>query len=69
LPDRAVLEARFAEAERRFPGDEVPRPPHWGGYRLVPESFELWQGRISRLHDRVVYRREGTLWRTGRLAP
>jgi pyridoxamine 5'-phosphate oxidase len=69
LPDRAALEARFAEAGARFPGEDVPRPPHWGGYRLLPEAFEFWQGRQSRLHDRIVYTREDHDWRIGRLAP
>ncbi|MEO8753856.1 MAG: pyridoxamine 5'-phosphate oxidase [Casimicrobiaceae bacterium] len=69
LSDRAALEARFAEAQRRFPGEEVARPPHWGGYRLVPDLLEFWQGRASRLHDRIVYRREDDDWRIGRLAP
>ena len=69
LPDRAALEARFAAAAERFPGEEVARPPHWGGYRLVPAYFEYWQGRRSRLHDRIVYRRSGTAWQIGRLAP
>jgi pyridoxamine 5'-phosphate oxidase len=69
LPDRATLEARFAEAQQRFPGEDVARPPHWGGYRLVPELFEFWQGRASRLHDRIVYEREQDGWRIGRLAP
>ena len=69
LPDRAALEARFAAADARFPDEDVPKPPHWGGYRLVPEVFEFWQGRSSRLHDRVIYRREEGGWRIGRLAP
>lgn len=69
LPDRAALEARFAEAGRRFPDEEVPRPPHWGGYRLLPDVFEFWQGRASRLHDRIAYSREQGHWRIGRLAP
>lgn len=69
LPDRTALEARFADAERRFPGNDVPRPPRWGGYRLVPKVFEFWQGRASRLHDRIVYARDGEGWRIGRLAP
>jgi pyridoxamine 5'-phosphate oxidase len=69
LPDRAALEARFADAERRFPGEDVGRPPHWGGYRLLPERFEFWQGRPSRLHDRVVYQLEQREWGIGRIAP
>ncbi|HTQ01414.1 MAG TPA: pyridoxamine 5'-phosphate oxidase [Casimicrobiaceae bacterium] len=69
LPGRAALERSFAEADRRYPGEEVPRPPHWGGYRVVPVSIEFWQGRVSRLHDRIEYRRDGESWRIGRLAP
>lgn len=68
IPDRAWLERSFAEAEARL-GEEPPRPAHWGGYRLLPDSFEFWQGRRSRLHDRVVYRASGTDWTLGRLAP
>ena len=69
ISDRASLEARFAEVAARFPGNEVPRPPNWGGFRVVPAMFEFWQGRRSRLHDRVVYHRDSAGWRIGRLAP
>ena len=69
LADRAELEARVAEVEARFPGDHVPRPPFWGGYRIVPETVELWQGRPSRLHDRLRYRDDGGRWIVERLAP
>jgi pyridoxamine 5'-phosphate oxidase len=69
LPDRAALEERFVEADRRFPGDEVPRPPRWGGYRVLPDAFEFWQGRRSRLHDRIAYVQEDSGWRIRRLAP
>jgi pyridoxamine 5'-phosphate oxidase len=69
LEDRAELERRVAEAEARFADADVPRPPHWGGYRLVPDSFEFWQGREFRLHDRFQYEREPTGWRVERLAP
>ena len=69
VASRRELERRFAQAAARFPGDEIPLPPHWGGYRVVPESVELWEHRENRLHDRVRYTREGTGWRRERLAP
>jgi pyridoxamine 5'-phosphate oxidase len=72
LNDRDELEARFAEAEARFDGQDVPCPPYWGGYRLVPEEIELWQGRANRMHDRLRYEREPshpTGWRIVRLSP
>ena len=66
---RGALERRFAAFARKYPA-AVPRPPHWGGYRLVPEAFEFWQGREDRLHDRILYRRaRGGRWRIKRLAP
>jgi len=69
LADRAALDARVARAEERFGGQDVPLPPFWGGYRLIPESIELWTHRDDRLHDRVRYTREDGGWRSERLAP
>jgi pyridoxamine 5'-phosphate oxidase len=68
VPDRAVLDDTYAEAERRYPGP-VPTPPHWGGLRVVPTSVEFWQGRERRLHDRLRYRRAGDGWVVERLGP
>ena len=69
LADRAALDARVAQAEERFAGQDVPLPPFWGGYRLLPDSIELWTHRDDRLHDRVRYTREDGGWRSERLAP
>lgn len=69
ISSRAELDERLASFERRFEGEEVPRPPHWGGFRVVPETIEFWQGRAFRLHDRIRYTREPTRWRVERLAP
>jgi pyridoxamine 5'-phosphate oxidase len=67
VADRAALEARFAEAAKS--GDQPPRPAHWGGYRLIPDEIEFWQGRPNRLHDRVLYTRKSRSWTITRLAP
>jgi pyridoxamine 5'-phosphate oxidase len=69
IPDREWLEARVAETEARFPGDDVPRPPYWGGYRLIPDAVELWQGRPSRLHERRQFLRGPDGWREELLSP
>jgi pyridoxamine 5'-phosphate oxidase len=69
LTGRAELERRVADVEARFDGVDVPRPSHWGGYRLVPHEVEVWQGRPSRLHDRFRYVRDGSTWTVERLSP
>jgi pyridoxamine 5'-phosphate oxidase len=69
LADREELEQRVREIEERYSGLEIPLPPFWGGYRVWPEQIEFWQGRANRLHDRLVYTRDGDRWRRFRVYP
>jgi pyridoxamine 5'-phosphate oxidase len=70
IANREILERRMEELAAQYPGPEVPRPPHWGGYRVIPVSIEFWQGQPDRLHDRLRYRRcAGGSWCLERLAP
>jgi pyridoxamine 5'-phosphate oxidase len=70
IESRDILELAFKELEAKYEGQEIPTPPHWGGFELIPSYFEFWQGRASRLHDRVIYDlTEGGIWKIGRLAP
>ena len=70
IGSRAELDDRYAELSRRWPeGTDVPMPDFWGGYRVIPEVVEFWQGRLNRLHDRLRYRRDGGAWVIERLSP
>jgi pyridoxamine 5'-phosphate oxidase len=69
VSSRAELDAAFRAADERFPGDDVPLPPHWGGFRIMPETFEFWKGREHRLHDRFRYTRTADGWTLERLYP
>jgi pyridoxamine 5'-phosphate oxidase len=69
IPDKEFLIRNFEQAKEQF-GEQIPMPEHWGGYRIVPESFEFWQGRPNRLHDRLFYERDlNRNWKISRLAP
>jgi pyridoxamine 5'-phosphate oxidase len=69
IADRTVLEQRYQELLEKYRDQEIPRPLHWGGFRVIPHTVEFWQGRPSRLHDRLRYRLEGETWVIERLAP
>lgn len=70
VPDRAWLESRIQQLDQQYPGDDIPMPPVWGGYVLSPDAIEFWQGRPSRLHDRLLYsRRADGSWKIDRLSP
>jgi pyridoxamine 5'-phosphate oxidase len=70
LPERAELERRLAHFDEKYPGDAVPRPPHWSGYRVLPERFEFWQNMPYRLHDRTIFERTSDgFWARGKLFP
>jgi pyridoxamine 5'-phosphate oxidase len=69
IPNRDVLEQRLATLKVEYENQEVPRPPHWGGFRVIPHEIEFWQGRSSRLHDRLLYCRQGENWTIERMSP
>ena len=69
IPDRNFLEKKYRDVRKKFYRQEIPRPDHWGGFRLIPEYFEFWQGRSGRMHDRITYTLKNNTWETGRLSP
>jgi pyridoxamine 5'-phosphate oxidase len=69
IPNRDFLENKYAEFEEKFGNEEIPLPDFWGGYRVIPNYFEFWQGRENRLHDRICYKKENDEWKIFRLAP
>jgi pyridoxamine 5'-phosphate oxidase len=69
IPDRKFLEDKVEDATKLWEGKNIPRPIYWGGYVLIPSYFEFWQGRPSRLHDRIIYELETGKWKINRLAP
>lgn len=70
IQNRDILESRVEKFTKKFEGKTIPRPPHWGGYRLIPTSFEFWQARESRLHDRIIFKKQKNgKWKVDRLAP
>ncbi len=69
IPHRNILELNYSKYEAEFSGIKIPRPAHWGGYIVIPERIEFWQGRSSRMHDRILFKRNGSSWHRSRLAP
>jgi pyridoxamine 5'-phosphate oxidase len=69
IADRSILETRLQQLEAEYHEREIPKPPHWGGFRVVPTEIEFWQGRPSRLHDRLRYQLVAGAWKMDRLAP
>ncbi|MEG9326307.1 Pyridoxamine 5'-phosphate oxidase [Salinimicrobium catena] len=69
IPSREFLKKRLEKLEAEYEGKEVPKPPYWGGYKVIPLEFEYWQGRPNRLHDRIYYSKENDNWKMDRLAP
>ncbi len=69
VPTREYLEEKYLEIKTKFGGEEIPLPPFWGGYRVIPNRIEFWQGRPNRLHDRICYVKKGDKWETTRLSP
>jgi len=69
LPNRQEIDLRVAEIRKRYEGREIPCPPYWGGFRVAPDRFEFWQGRKNRLHDRICYALNGSVWEITRLSP